>query len=88
MRGSPFSKPPRALRGRYVRLDNLALVPASLLESRAKYQSIANDLPQGTVLIVLPQADSPTKQTLQKVAERLRAKGQSVTVLPVTRVNH
>jgi hypothetical protein len=36
------------------RLDNIALVPASLLFHKAKYKAIANQLPRGSVLICAP----------------------------------
>ena len=54
------------------RLDNLALVPASLLPHKVTYQRLANQLPAGAVLVVLPTEDSPERQTLQEAAARLR----------------
>jgi hypothetical protein len=53
----------RKLTGKGVRraqLDNIALVPASILDI---YQSIANTLPQGSVLI----CDAPAKPRLQAI---------------------
>jgi hypothetical protein len=38
-----LSRPPKAVRK--ARLDNVALVPASLLPRKGKYQRIANNLP-------------------------------------------
>ena len=64
-----------------VRLDNVALVPASLLPQRDRYQALANRLPQGEVLLVLPHGDSPQRRTLKRTAALLRAKGRRVTVL-------
>ncbi len=69
------------LRQATVRLDNLAIVPASLLPRRAEYQKLANTLPRGQVLIILPAQDGSQKATLQKVATHLRGKGQAVTTL-------
>jgi hypothetical protein len=40
-----------------VHLDNLALVPASLLPFKAQYQHLANTLPKGDILIILPATD-------------------------------
>ena len=62
-----------------VRVENLALVPASLLPHKATYQRLANQLPAGAVLVVLPTEDTPEKQPLQTAAARLLAKGHPVT---------
>lgn len=61
-------------------LDNIALVPASLLPFKTMYQAIANELPAGEVLIVLP-ASAETKRKLHKVADLCRARGQHVTII-------
>ena len=45
-----FRRPPRVLRK--AQLDNLALVPASLLPFKEQYQQIANELPHGVSLII------------------------------------
>ena len=49
-----FTNPPRALRRPDVRLDNLALVPVSLLPFKTEWQTVANRLPESGVLIILP----------------------------------
>jgi hypothetical protein len=64
-----------------VHFDNLAIVPANLLPYKARYQALANTLPRGQILIILPASDSQTKTTLQKTAELIRATGRSVTTL-------
>lgn len=51
--GAGFTRPPLGLRR--AKLDNLALVPASLLPFKAKWQRLANDLPEGNILIILPE---------------------------------
>ena len=66
-----------------VRVENLALVPASLLAYKATYQRLANQLPAGAVLVVLPTDDTAEKHTLQTAATRLVAKGHPVTTLSV-----
>ena len=48
---------------------------------KAAYQTIANQLPQGAVLIVLPTADTPEKRLLQTAAQRFQAKGRHVTTI-------
>ena len=78
---------PQALRRPQVRLDNLTLVPAHLLPRKAEYQALANELPQGEVLLVLPPADSRERGTMQRVAQLFRAKGRHVTVLTEERLS-
>ena len=77
---------PRALRRPQVELDTITLVPAHLLPRRAEYQAIANALPRGDILLVLPPADSPERTTMQRVAETFRARGRHVTVLTEERL--
>jgi hypothetical protein len=86
MRSSSWRRGPRALRRPQVRLDNLTLVPASLLPRKADYEAIANDLPRGEVLLVLPPIDSPERTTMQRVAQLFRAKGRHVTILTEERL--
>ena len=77
---------PPALRRPRVRLDNLTLVPASLLPRKVDYEAIADRLPRGEVLLVLPPADSLERQTMQRVAQLFRAKGRHVTILTEERL--
>ena len=76
---SGFTSPPRGLRK--ARLDNLALLPASLLPFKAEYQAIANQQAPGTTLVVLPTHDSLPRRTLEIVATQLQEKGQLVRTL-------
>ena len=77
---------PRALRRPQARLETITLVPAHLLPRRAEYQAIANALPIGDILLVLPPADSPERATMERVAATFRAKGRHVTVLSEERL--
>ena len=77
---------PQALRHPQVRLDNIALVPAHLLPRKAEYQAIANDLPTGDILVVLPPPESRERPTMERVAQLFRAKGRHVTVLTEERL--
>ncbi len=86
MRHPAWRRGPQALRRPPVRLDNLTLVPASLLPRKADYEALANDLPRGEVLLVLPPIGSPERQTMQRVAQLFRAKGRHVTVLTEERL--
>ncbi len=77
---------PRALRRPQVQLDNIALVPAHLLRRKAEYQALANQLPKGDILVVLPPPDSRERPTMERVAQLFRAKGRHVTVLTEERL--
>jgi hypothetical protein len=71
---------PRAVRN--ARLDNVALVPASLLPRRGKYQKIANNLPKGGVLICETHKKQRIAYILAQVAKWLRENGHFVRTLP------
>ena len=86
MRHPSWRRGPRSLRRPPVRLDNLTLVPASLLPRKADYEAIADQLPRGEVLLVLPPAGSSERTTMQRVAQLFRAKGRHVTVLTEERL--
>ena len=75
-----FTRPPRAVR--HATKDNLALVPGSLLPQKVIYQHIANALPRGAVLIVLPMDRPVQKQAMLDVAKQLGKQGLQVSVLP------
>ena len=72
-------KSPRAIRK--ARLDNLALVPASLLPFKEQWQDVANSKPREHVLIVLPEMEKRPRRVLERVAAQLREKGHAVTTL-------
>jgi hypothetical protein len=73
-------EPPPA-RLRKARLDNLALIPGSALPQIARYQEMANELPDGGVLIVMPKSESKQKQALLVVARLFAAHGHHVRVV-------
>jgi hypothetical protein len=75
-----ITKPPAALRK--ARLDNIALVPASLLLRKGKYQTIANNLPGQGVLICQTEKKERTSRILEHVADFFRQKGYFVRTLP------
>jgi hypothetical protein len=77
-----FAPPPRAVRT--ATLDNLAVLPASLLPFKAEYQAIANQQAPGTTLVVLPLGNSLSRRALERVVTRLQARGQPVSVVQVT----
>lgn len=74
-----FGRPPKALRK--ARLENVALVPGNMLPYKDQYQAIANSLPKGEVLIVVPPTDQPGRLVLERVASLLRSDGHQVTTI-------
>src|SRR5437763_7577349 len=80
--GVVVGEPPHALQ--HARLDNIALVPASLLPLKGTYQPLANTLPTGSVLCV------PGTQRQQKimamVTQFFRDHGHQVITYPIERI--
>jgi len=72
--------PPKAIK--QAQLDNISLVPASLLTHKGKYQTITNNLPVGGVLICETPQKPRISRILSQVATFLREKGHVVLVLP------
>src|SRR5438128_8176197 len=77
-----FSEPPQALKK--ARLDNIALVPASLLFQKDTYMPLANTLPTGSVLCI-PQTQRQ-KTILTHVATYFKERGHQVLTLPIERI--
>jgi hypothetical protein len=75
-----FVRPPRAVRK--ARLDNLAIVPASLLPRKGKYQRIANNLPKGGILICQTDKKQRISRILVRVAQFFAENGHFVRTLP------
>ena len=75
-----IGKPPQAIRK--AKLDNIALVPASLLSRRGKYQTIANNLPGRGVLICETNKKERMSHILERVAAFFRQRGHFVRTLP------
>ncbi len=80
-----ITDPPRAIQK--AKLDNIALVPASLLPFKDLYQVVANELPQGTILCV-QSANPKHKRILEKVAAFFRIHQRCVITLPLERLQH
>lgn len=74
-----------SLRRRHVQFDNIALVPASALPFKDEWQTIANALPRGDALLLVPEADSPMRRSLVSVAEQLRRRGHRVAAVGAKR---
>jgi hypothetical protein len=67
-------------RGGAITLVNVVLAPADLLPWKAQWQKVANRLPEGGVLVVLPSA-SRQRDILEQVAKELRKLGRNVTTM-------
>ena len=75
-------EPPEILRK--ARLDNIALVPASLLPLKSTYKSIANNLPTGSVLCV---PGTQTQRTIiESVTQYFRDHGHTVITMPLEKI--
>jgi hypothetical protein len=75
-----IGRPPKAVRR--ARLDNVALVPASLLPRKGKYQRIANNLPKGGILICQTDKRQRISRILARVAKFFAENGHFVRTLP------
>lgn len=82
MKPDRLTQAPRALRRPGVKLENVALVPGTLLPDIKRWQRLANELPAGSVLVCLP-----VQETQQRIARRvvaqLRSKGTPESVVHV-----
>ncbi len=79
------SRSPGALYQRGVVLDNITLVPASLLPFKARWDQFTHTLPAGEALLVIPPGDTPLHQTLRAIVPHLRAQGRHVTAVHAER---
>ena len=75
--GVVVGEPPKALQ--HARLDNIVLVPASLLPLKGTYQPLANILPKGSILLVA-NASPRQKRILEKIAAILSRRKQNQRV--------
>lgn len=80
MRRVRFTKAPRDLARGRVEVDNIALMPASLLLYKAHWQQVAHNLPDGDILVVLP-FQTKLQRIARSAASQLRQKGKHVRVM-------
>ena len=83
MKNERFNQPPRARRRPGVRCDNLVLVPGNVLAHMEQWQAMANTLPRGEVLIMLPEPGSALGPVLTTVTRYFEAAGRPVLTLSV-----
>ena len=75
----PYQQAPEAIR--QAKLDNIALVPASLLSLKSTYQPIANNLPTGSVLCI--PGTQRQQKIMVKVMQFFRDRGYQVITMPI-----
>ncbi len=78
----PYKQAPEVIQK--ARLDNIALVPASLLPFKAKYQPLANNLPTGGVLVV--PGTLRQQKILEKVSDYFRDHGHQIITMPLEKI--
>ena len=76
-----LTHPPKALLN--AKLDNIAIVPASMLPLKSLWQMAANTLPRGGVLLCHSQRNPRQRKLLERVGETFRAHGHAVMNLPI-----
>ena len=79
-----LTNPPKAILN--ARLDNIAIVPASMLGLKALWQTAANTLPQGGVLLCHSQQNTRQRKLLERVGETFREQGHAVRSMSVGEV--
>jgi hypothetical protein len=78
------TNPPKALLN--AKLDNIAIVPASMLPFKTTWQKAANKLPRGGVLLCHSQQNTRQKKLLERVEEVFKHLGYAVMNLPMEQV--
>jgi hypothetical protein len=76
-----LTRPPKALRK--ARLDNIAIVPASLLPLPQTLKERVNTLPKGGVFLCYAAENTRQRKILERVGETFREQGHAVINLPM-----
>jgi hypothetical protein len=79
-----LTNPPKAVLK--ARLDNIVIVPASMLPLTETLKEKVNKLPQGGVVLCYAQENSRKKKTLERVEETFREQGHVVKSLSIREV--
>jgi len=79
-----LTNPPKALLK--ARLDNIAIVPASMLPLMQVLQEQVNTLPQGAVFLCYAEENTRQRTILERVEETLREQGHAVKSMSVGEV--
>jgi hypothetical protein len=75
-----LTNPPQALLK--ARLDNIAIVPASMLPLTQTLKEKVNTLPQGSVVLCYAAENPRQRKLLERVGETFREHGHKVMHLP------
>jgi hypothetical protein len=76
-----LTNPPKALLK--ARLDNIAIVPASMLPLTQTLKEKVNTLPKGGVFLCYAPENSRQRNLLERVGETFRQHGHAVMQLPI-----
>jgi hypothetical protein len=68
------------------KLDNIAIVPASMLVGKESLQETVNTLPRRQVFLCHTKENTKQKRILERVKEIFRRLGYAVTLLPMEQV--
>jgi hypothetical protein len=79
-----FAKPPKALLK--ARLDNITIVPASMLPFTQTLPEKVNTLPKGAVLLCYAKENARQRKLLERVEETFRQQGHTVRSMSVEQV--
>ena len=79
-----LTRPPQALMR--AKLDNIAIVPASMLVGKESLKETVNTLPRRQVLLCHTKENTKQKRVLERVKEIFRRLGYAVTLLPMEQV--
>ncbi len=82
----PYSSPaPRSLRQVRTELDNIALVPASQLDSLEHWTAATRQLPPGSVLVVAQSDNLRLRQVEHQIDQVLRRRGRRARLMTVSK---
>jgi hypothetical protein len=79
-----LTNPPKAILN--ARLDNIAIVPASMLPLTQTLKEKVNTLPKGGVFLCYAKENSRQRKLLERVGETFREQGYAVRSLSVSEV--
>jgi hypothetical protein len=79
-----LTHPPKALLN--ARLDNIAIVPASMLPLTQTLKEKVNTLPQGAVFLCYAEENTRQRKILERVQETFREHGHAVKSMSVGEV--
>ena len=79
-----LTRPPKAILK--ARLDNIAIVPASMLPLTETLKKKVNTLPKGGVFLCYAKENTRQKKILERVGETFRGQGHAVKSMSVGEV--